>query len=45
MKLTTIIIIALFSISLHAQTDVKIIPQKGNMQPRLVVGIVIDQMR
>lgn len=45
MKLTTIIITGLFSISLHAQTDVKVIPQKENMQPRLVVGIVIDQMR
>lgn len=45
MKLATTIIIALFSISLQAQTDAKIIPQKENKQPRLVVGIVIDQMR
>jgi len=45
MKLTTIIITGLFSLSLHAQTDVKVIPQKENTKPKLIVGIVIDQMR
>jgi predicted AlkP superfamily pyrophosphatase or phosphodiesterase len=46
MKLKAIIIITgLFSLSLHAQTDVKVIPLKENTKPKLIVGIVIDQMR
>jgi predicted AlkP superfamily pyrophosphatase or phosphodiesterase len=44
MKLATIIICELLSISLQAQTTVKI-PQNEKKQPKLVVGIVIDQMR
>jgi predicted AlkP superfamily pyrophosphatase or phosphodiesterase len=45
MKLTTIIIIGLFSFSLRAQTITKPIPQQENKQPKLIVGIVVDQMR
>jgi predicted AlkP superfamily pyrophosphatase or phosphodiesterase len=45
LAITTIIISALLSVSLQAQTTVKQIPQKENKQPRLVVGIIIDQMR
>ena len=45
MKLKAIIIIGLFSISLHAQTITKPIQQLENKHPKLIVGIVVDQMR
>jgi predicted AlkP superfamily pyrophosphatase or phosphodiesterase len=45
MRLTALIISILCSISLQAQTSKKVIPQHENNRPRLVVGIVIDQMR
>jgi predicted AlkP superfamily pyrophosphatase or phosphodiesterase len=45
MKLTTIILFSLLSISLDAQTITKPIPQQQNKQPKLIVGIVVDQMR
>lgn len=45
MKLTAIIIGGLFSLSLYAQTiNTQNLPQK-NEKPKLVVGIVVDQMR
>lgn len=46
MKYSLFIIVSLFSISLLAQTPAKSgTPIKGNEKPKLVVGIVIDQMR
>jgi predicted AlkP superfamily pyrophosphatase or phosphodiesterase len=45
MKLITIIFCGIFSFSLNAQINVKQVPQKENIKPRLVVGIVVDQMR
>jgi predicted AlkP superfamily pyrophosphatase or phosphodiesterase len=45
MKLKAIIIIGVFSISLHAQTITKPIQQLENKHPKLIVGIVVDQMR
>ena len=45
MKFTTIILLGLLSFSLQAQTPAAQIPTKENKQPKLVVGIVVDQMR
>lgn len=45
MKLKAIIIIGVFSISLHAQIIKKPIPKQENKHPKLIVGIVVDQMR
>ena len=45
MKLTAMLIGALLTFSLQAQTTVKNTTQKEQKQPRLVVGIVVDQMR
>jgi len=45
MKTAAIIISVLFTYSLSAQTNVKQISQKETIQPKLVVGIVVDQMR
>jgi predicted AlkP superfamily pyrophosphatase or phosphodiesterase len=45
MRITLIIIFALLSSSLSAQTTAKQVSQKAMVQPKLIVGIVIDQMR
>ena len=45
MRIATLIISGLLSLTLQAQTPVKQIPQKTTSQPKLIVGIVIDQMR
>lgn len=45
MKLAAIIICGLFSFPLQAQTIIKQEPQKESMQPKLVVGIIVYQMR
>jgi predicted AlkP superfamily pyrophosphatase or phosphodiesterase len=45
MKLTAIIFIGLLTFSLQAQTAIKPIQKLENKQPKLIVGIVIDQMR
>jgi predicted AlkP superfamily pyrophosphatase or phosphodiesterase len=45
MRITTLIISGLLTLTLQAQTPVKQIPQKATPQPKLIVGIVVDQMR
>ena len=45
MRLVTIVLCGILSFSLQAQTTVKQNPQKENIRPRLIVGIVVDQMR
>ncbi len=45
MKLTAMLIGVLLTFSLQAQTTVKNTTQKEQKQPRLIVGIVVDQMR
>jgi predicted AlkP superfamily pyrophosphatase or phosphodiesterase len=45
MKIAAILISGLFSFTLCAQTNVKPTTTKLPIQPKLVVGIVIDQMR
>jgi len=45
MKLRTIILFSLLSVSLDAQTITKPVSQQQNIQPKLIVGIVVDQMR
>ena len=45
MRIATIIIIGLLSLTAQAQTPLKQTTQKVAPQPKLIVGIVIDQMR
>ena len=45
MKFITLIISLFLTLSLQAQTPVTKTPQKLALQPKLIVGIVIDQMR
>jgi predicted AlkP superfamily pyrophosphatase or phosphodiesterase len=45
MKITSTIIFALLSSSIFAQIPVKKDQQEENKQPKLVVGIIVDQMR
>ena len=45
MKIVTIIISGLLSFSLCAQTSLKQTPLKAPLHPKLIVGIVVDQMR
>jgi len=45
MKIAAFIICGVLSLSLQAQTTTKQTPQKANKQPKLIVGIVVDQMR
>jgi predicted AlkP superfamily pyrophosphatase or phosphodiesterase len=45
MKLRSVIFIFIFSFSLAAQAIMKPIPQQQNKQAKLIVGIVVDQMR
>jgi predicted AlkP superfamily pyrophosphatase or phosphodiesterase len=45
MKLAAITLSILFSLLLHAQTNIIEATQKENKQPKLIVGIIVDQMR
>lgn len=46
MRIVTLLIISgLLTLSLQAQTPAKQTPQRANTQPKLIVGIVVDQMR
>jgi len=45
MKFAAILLSGLLSFTLYAQTAVKQTPKIPGVQPRLVVGIVVDQMR
>ena len=45
MKITILILLVLLSYSLHAQTSSSVKSSKEIKQPKLVIGIVVDQMR
>ena len=45
MKIITLLISAFFTLSICAQTTVKPAKQKAPAHPKLIVGIVVDQMR
>ena len=45
MKITIAIVFVLLSFSIHAQTSALVKGSKETKQPRLIIGIVIDQMR